>query len=150
MPRPSAPSVDSADEERHSASLDQIRAVIARLSAVDPVRGVSLDTLTNALKAEGFQRPPGSPRLVTRLRRIKDVELLPSDHLVQQSATIGDGQVYFTFDQPDLPAGAQQPDNFAFVNVARQGSDPLGRELGGITSRRILRCSPLTPVAPAC
>jgi hypothetical protein len=40
------------------------------------------------------------------------VELLPSDHLVQQTATIGDRQVYFTFDQPDLPAGAQQPGNF--------------------------------------
>jgi hypothetical protein len=78
------------------------------------------------------------------------VELLPSDHLVQQTATIGDRQVYFTFDQPDLPAGTQQPGNFAVANVARQGSDPLGRELGSITSRRILRCSPLTPVAPAC
>ena len=78
------------------------------------------------------------------------VELLPSDHLVQQTATIGDRKVFFTFDQPDLPAGAQQPGNFAFVNVARQGSDPLGRELGSITSRRRSRCSPLTPVAPAC
>ena len=42
------------------------------------MRGVSLDALTVALKAEGFQRPPGSPRLVTRLRRIKGVELLPN------------------------------------------------------------------------
>ena len=33
---------------------------------------------------------------------------------------------------------------------AQQGGDPLGRELGSIASRRILRCSPLTPVAPAC
>jgi hypothetical protein len=78
------------------------------------------------------------------------VELLPSDHLVQQTATFGDREVYFTFDQPELPAGAQQPGTFAFMNVAAQGSDPLGRELGGITSRRILRCSPLTPVAPVC
>ena len=77
------------------------------------------------------------------------VELLPSNHLVQQTATVGDHQVYFTFDQPDVPAGVPPSDNFAFVNV-RQGSDPLGRELGTITSRRILRCSPLTPVAPAC
>ncbi|HEY2388130.1 MAG TPA: NYN domain-containing protein [Candidatus Binatia bacterium] len=68
----------SAEEERHSASLDQIRAAIGRLTAADPVRGVSLDALTVALKAEGFQRPPGSPRLVTRLRRIKGVELLPN------------------------------------------------------------------------
>jgi hypothetical protein len=68
----------SAEEERHAASLDQIRAAIARLTAADPSRGVNLDALTVALKAEGFQRPPGSPRLVTRLRRIKDVELLPN------------------------------------------------------------------------
>lgn len=33
---------------------------------------------------------------------------------------------------------------------ARRQSDPLGSELGDISSRRILRCSPLTPVAPAC
>jgi hypothetical protein len=78
------------------------------------------------------------------------IELLPSDHLVQQTVTLGERQVYFTFDTPDVPAGAQEPDNLAFVNAARQGSDPLGRELGSITSRRILRCSPLTPVAPAC
>ncbi len=68
----------SAEEERHSASLDQIRGTISRLTAADPARGVSLDALTVSLKAEGFQRPPGSPRLVTRLRRIKDVELLPN------------------------------------------------------------------------
>jgi hypothetical protein len=67
-----------ANGERHSASLEQIRAIIARLSARDPERGVNLDALTVALKAEGFQRPPGSPRLVTRLRRLKDVELLSS------------------------------------------------------------------------
>jgi hypothetical protein len=78
------------------------------------------------------------------------VELLPSDHLVQQTGTIADRNVYFTFDQPDIPAGSEQPGNFAFANIARQGSDPLGRELGSISSRRILRCSPLTPVAPAC
>jgi hypothetical protein len=67
-----------ANGEPHSASLEQIRTIIARLTAGDPHRGVNLDALTVALKAEGFQRPPGSPRLVTRLRRLKDVELLPS------------------------------------------------------------------------
>lgn len=87
--RPSPPPVlsPSAEEERHAASLDQIRAVIARLTAADPVRGVSLDTLTLALKSEGFQRPPGSPRLVTRLRRIKDVELLPNGRVRLIGAT---------------------------------------------------------------
>src|SRR4029077_8900361 len=34
------------------------------------------------------------------------VELLPSDHLAQQSAQFGDRQVFYTFDQPDVPLGA--------------------------------------------
>src|SRR5262249_57253239 len=31
--------------------------------------------LSNALKSRGFRRPPGSPRLITRLRRIKEIEV---------------------------------------------------------------------------
>jgi len=38
---------------------------------------VNIDVLENVLKHEGFSRPPGSPRLVTRLRNIKDVEVDP-------------------------------------------------------------------------
>ena len=63
------------DEDRHGASHQQIIATIARLTAKDPARGVNLDLLINALKSEGFSRPPGSPRLVTRLRKMKDVEV---------------------------------------------------------------------------
>jgi hypothetical protein len=79
------------------------------------------------------------------------VELLPSDHLVQQSAQFADRQVFYTFDQPDVPLGAPgSPAVGALIANVAQPSDPLGAELGSITSRRILRCSPLTPVAPAC
>jgi hypothetical protein len=31
-----------------------------------------------------------------------------------------------------------------------RADDPLGADLGTLASRRILRCSPLTPVAPSC
>jgi hypothetical protein len=78
------------------------------------------------------------------------VELLPSDHLVQQTVTIGDAQVYFTFDQPDPLADPQRPSFGGFIAAPPQVSDPLGRELGKLTSRRILRCSPLTPIAATC
>ncbi len=79
------------------------------------------------------------------------VELLPSDHLAQQSAQFGDRQVFYTFDQPDIPLGAPGvPAVGALIANVAQRSDPLGAELGSITSRRILRCSPLTPVAPSC
>jgi len=39
---------------------------------------VTIDALSSALKARGFSRPPGSPRLVTRLRQMKDIEVSPS------------------------------------------------------------------------
>jgi hypothetical protein len=73
------------------------------------------------------------------------VELLPGDRLVQREVAIRDEKVYLVFDQPEVTGASQ----FAVVNVGTP-SDPLGAELGTITSRRILRCSPLTPVAPAC
>lgn len=66
------------EEEPHGASQEQLQQVIARLAAADPTHTVTLDVLTVALKAAGFQRPPGSPRLVTRLRRMKDIEVLPN------------------------------------------------------------------------
>jgi len=67
-----------ASEEPQAASQDELQHVIARLAAADPAHTVTLDALTVALKAAGFQRPPGSPRLVTRLRRMKDIEVLPN------------------------------------------------------------------------
>jgi hypothetical protein len=69
-PRPPAPV-----EEPHGASRDQMIAVIRRLTNNEPGRWVNIDVLEKALKHEGFSRPPGSPRLVTRLRSIKDVEV---------------------------------------------------------------------------
>lgn len=63
------------DIEAHGATRDQIVSVIARLAGSDATRWINLDVLEKALKAEGFARPPGSPRLVTRLRMLKDVEI---------------------------------------------------------------------------
>ncbi len=37
--------------------------------------GITLDTLSNALKSRGFRRTPGSPRLITRLRNLKGIEV---------------------------------------------------------------------------
>lgn len=61
--------------EPHGATREQIMGVIGRLTSGDPARWVNLDVLEKALKNEGFSRPPGSPRLVTRLRMIKEVEI---------------------------------------------------------------------------
>jgi hypothetical protein len=89
------------------------------------------------------------------------VELLPGDHLVQLSRplkvppSIAGGapeQLYFTVDTPDGSglAGRALGAALAFTGPSVSADDPLGADLGTLASRRILRCSPLTPVAPSC
>jgi hypothetical protein len=73
---PSAPAVvpPAAAEEPHTAPHDELVGVVRDLLATSP-GGVSLDALANALRERGFSRPPGSPRLITRLRRIKQLDV---------------------------------------------------------------------------
>jgi hypothetical protein len=59
----------------HTAPHDEIIAVVHDLMQRSPTRSVTLDALANALKTRGFSRPPGSPRLITRLRRIKEISV---------------------------------------------------------------------------
>jgi hypothetical protein len=62
-------------DEAHAAPPDAIHSLMTQLSAGRAGGWVNLDVLENALKASGFARPPGSPRLVTRLRKLKDFEV---------------------------------------------------------------------------
>jgi hypothetical protein len=64
----------SAPEEPHTAPHDELVGVVRDLLATSP-GGVSLDALANALRERGFSRPPGSPRLITRLRRIRQLDV---------------------------------------------------------------------------
>jgi hypothetical protein len=64
-----------ADAEAHTAPHDELLAVARNLIEASAERSVSIDALSNALKAHGFRRTPGSPRLITRLRRIKELEV---------------------------------------------------------------------------
>ena len=72
-----APSGNGApvEGEAHTAPHDELLAVARELLAGAPERTVSIDALSNALKAHGFRRTPGSPRLITRLRRIKELDV---------------------------------------------------------------------------
>jgi hypothetical protein len=63
------------EEDAHGASRDQMVELLERLSEGRSSPWVNLDVLEAALKREGFSRPPNSPRLVTRLRRLKDFEV---------------------------------------------------------------------------
>ncbi len=59
----------------HAAPAEQIIATIEHLTQGEAGRWVNLDVLERALKEQGFVRPPGSPRLVTRLRALRQVEV---------------------------------------------------------------------------
>jgi hypothetical protein len=66
----------AADLEAHTAPHDALLGVARELIAASPEQSISLDALSNALKARGFRRTPGSPRLITRLRRIRELDVL--------------------------------------------------------------------------
>jgi hypothetical protein len=76
-PLPAVPSPAAAsDSGAHTAPADEIKHVVEDLLAASP-GGVTLDAVGNALKARGFRRTSGSPRLITRLRRLKGLEVTP-------------------------------------------------------------------------
>ena len=66
------------DPPHTTAPHDELVSVVRGLVEAAPKRSVSIDSVANALKSRGFQRSPGSPRLVTRLRRIKELLVSPS------------------------------------------------------------------------
>ena len=77
-PPPDRPTVVA---EPHTAPHDELLGVARDLIQASPGRSVTLDALANALKARGFSRPPGSPRLITRLRRLRELSVSRSGHI---------------------------------------------------------------------
>jgi hypothetical protein len=67
--------------EAHTAPHDELLGVTRDLIRASSNGAVTLDTLANALKARGFSRPPGSPRLITRLRRLRELSVSRSGHI---------------------------------------------------------------------
>ncbi len=61
--------------EPHTAPHDEIIHVVRELIHRAHGRPVLIDTLARELKSRGFGRTPGSPRLITRLRRIKELSV---------------------------------------------------------------------------
>jgi len=68
-PESASPAISAA----HTAPHDELLTIARELLEASPSRSITLDGLANALKARGFSRPPGSPRLITRMRRIKEL-----------------------------------------------------------------------------
>ena len=75
----SAPAPTPAEsDEAHSAPHDELVLVVRELAERSSNGAVLIDNVARTLKARGFSRPPGSPRLVTRLRRIKELSVSPT------------------------------------------------------------------------
>lgn len=64
--------------EAHTTPHDELLHIVRELAQRSPNGAVLIDTLSRTLKARGFSRPAGSPRLVTRLRRIKELAVSPT------------------------------------------------------------------------
>src|SRR5262249_41968387 len=79
------------DESAHSAPQDEIVDVVRELVERASDRTVLIDTLANALKSRGFRRPPGLPRLITRLRRIRELSVSPTGMITLVAPQPSDG-----------------------------------------------------------
>jgi hypothetical protein len=79
-PPPAARHV-AATAEAHTAPHDELLGVARDLIRSSSNGAVTLDALANALKSRGFSRPPGSPRLITRLRRLRELSVSRSGHI---------------------------------------------------------------------
>ncbi len=112
----------------HTAPHDEILAVARELMAASTGGGVSLDALANALKGRGFGRTPGSPRLITRLRRIKELELNRAGMITFVGAG-GRGEV----EEPAAPAAASGGDGNLGAAVSEAGTEqpPVAEEPPG-------------------
>src|SRR2546422_920317 len=75
---------------------------------------VLIDTLANALKSRGFRRPPGSPRLITRLRRIKELSVSPTGMITLVAPLAEDGdRAVATSEPPTVPEPVATPSESA-------------------------------------
>ena len=114
---PGAETLRRDDAEAHTAPHDEIVSVVRELVATSPTGRVSIDTLANALKARGFRRPPGSPRLMTRLRRIREIAVSPTGAIT----LAGNGQGVAPWPAGPEVGGEEPGDSIGNV---REPSDP--------------------------
>jgi hypothetical protein len=115
-PRPAHPPRTPAEASHTTAPHDELVSVVRGLVEASPKRSVSIDAVANALKSRGFQRSPGSPRLVTRLRRIREILVSPSGtiRLAEDGEVPGNGP---------LPEG--EPRREAEPRVEREPMDEV-------------------------
>jgi hypothetical protein len=76
--RPAPRPVEEPADDAQTAPHDELVTVVRELAERSANGAVLIDNVARALKARGFSRPAGSPRLVTRLRRIRELSVSPT------------------------------------------------------------------------
>jgi hypothetical protein len=109
---------------------------VVRELADDSSNGaVLIDTLARALKDRGFSRPPGSPRLITRLRRIRELNVSRTGMI-----TLADAGALGTAETREVSAEVEQleiPDvaDAAAEEEATPGNEAVATPAGAPRSR---------------
>jgi hypothetical protein len=88
-PRAAEPARAPAEPDAHTAPHDELVEVVRELADHAPNGAVLIDTLARALKERGFSRPAGSPRLITRLRRIRQLVVSQTGRITLADAAGG-------------------------------------------------------------
>lgn len=117
-----------------AAPVDDLLRVAKETIAAAPQGMVTLDALANRLKQLGFQRPPNSPRLVTRLRAFKDLQVSPRGHI-----KLSDGSTEPQSPEAQAEGGATPPNG-----QRRRRRGGRGRGRGGRTSGAAAPSEPTT------
>jgi len=97
------PARAQAEPDAHTAPHDELVEVVRELADHAPNGAVLIDTLARALKERGFSRPPGSPRLITRLRRIRQLVVSQTGRITLADAG-GAGRAMSASPMEDTPA----------------------------------------------
>jgi hypothetical protein len=113
--------------EPHTAPHDEIIAVVHELIERSPTGAVTLDSLANALKSRGFSRTPGSPRLITRLRRIREISVSRSGVITMVEGQAG-GPPPVARPPAAEAAPVEEPEAMAAEVAEEEGPGP-GNEL---------------------
>ena len=87
--RAAEPARSHGEPDAHTAPHDELVEVVRELADHAPNGAVLIDTLARALKERGFSRPPGSPRLITRLRRIRQLVVSQTGRITLADAAGG-------------------------------------------------------------
>jgi hypothetical protein len=113
-----------AEAAAHTAPHDELVEIVRELAERAPNGAVLIDTLARALKERGFSRPPGSPRLITRLRRIRELEVSRTGMITLVGAAPAPGSAR----SDEGPEPEVEPDNDRGAEDETEGGAEPGNE----------------------